>query len=239
MDVDPVNRRYILDAAYLATLNLEFLKSIIKKKNAVTRLRPDWNIKNSVAAARSKILADGVSLNWVVVKTPLGGVLHEDYTLDTEEPDQNLDELFRVAYAKGLIALQVQEQKIGGNYDSTPIDDKKAVGNMSDTPTATDGENEVVSNTGSAGTKTPASKQDDAKPMHKLLLVVSDERDKPVTMRAAFLFLYGIRKEGNRHLVDVQELTQELQSSTEAVVGSARLAEGADYLGLRPSQKSV
>jgi hypothetical protein len=83
-------------------------------------LRPDWNIKNSVAAARSKILADGVSLNWVMVKTPLGGVLHEDYTLDTEEPDQNLDELFRVAYAKGLIALQVQVSLLRQVFGSRP-----------------------------------------------------------------------------------------------------------------------
>jgi hypothetical protein len=83
-------------------------------------LRPDWNIKNSVATARSKILADGVSLNWVVVKTPLGGVLHEDYTLDTEEPDQNLDELFCVAYAKGLIAMQVQVSLLRQVFGSRP-----------------------------------------------------------------------------------------------------------------------
>ncbi|KAJ6577695.1 hypothetical protein B0H19DRAFT_1253015 [Mycena capillaripes] len=224
--IHPDSTRYLLNAQYLEGLDFKFLKvwlipttprfirlwklttnsqSIIKLFNSVSRMKGSWNIGSCEIAAQKKILNDEVSVNWLVVQTPLGKEPHEDYGLDTLEHKQNVDELFRTTFAKGLLPhpnlLEVQKITVLANPITTDDDDGK-------------------------------DKDVEGRLMHKLFLILSDERDTPVSTRAAILFVYGVRKEGDRLLIGVQELVQELQSSSEAIVGSARLAVNLTVGGL-------
>ena len=87
--------------------------------------------------------------------------------------------------------------------------------------------------------------------MHKVFVIVSDERLQPMVSRAAIIFVYEIRAaESDVCFVNTQELVSELQKSPEAVAGPARMSvdialgpmllrtsfyvlrDGAEFLGL-------
>ncbi|KAJ7068869.1 hypothetical protein B0H15DRAFT_807421 [Mycena belliarum] len=70
-------------------------------------MKPNWAIGNNAPAAIAKIIADEVSVNWLVVQTAADESLQDEYELDTEAEERAIDELFRKCYGDGLIQLPI------------------------------------------------------------------------------------------------------------------------------------
>ncbi|KAJ7121166.1 hypothetical protein C8R44DRAFT_736844 [Mycena epipterygia] len=331
MDIDPENQRSVLNGQYLATLPIEFLKQIIKEHYEVKRIKAIWKIHNEISAACHFITQNAVTINWVMVKRPEGGPLHEDYQFDTKPCEQRVDALFRNAVQAREIEVPSMAQplthnlkrasvpksptpinssnnadtnKIPGDVElplntqdvQTPLDPKSSTPTkdlvniqtfkgssdiepieglktppphpksptpgtynwdlddiLNNTQTDTEGE-QLFDFKPHLSSKSPtANDLDDIniKPFYKIFTMVSDERRGPgAAPRATILYVQDVKQEANRVVVQTHELIQELQRSTEAVVGSARLSiaftvnamvlrtsfyilrAGAEYLGL-------
>ncbi|KAJ7151062.1 hypothetical protein C8R46DRAFT_1043261 [Mycena filopes] len=208
----------------LSGLDLELLKDVIKTANNVVRMNPQWKVGSDAQIARKKILADKVSVNWLAVQTPLEKELDEDYILDTiSETHRNIDKVFRTWFASGKVSVPGQPA-----LGSPEIPDKDI-----DIPSTSDQDGKPVE-----------------KPLHKIFVVISDERGSTVTTRAAVLYVEGVTERDSQYFVQTHELVTELQASPEAIHGMARLAinishggmnirtafymlrKGADYVGL-------
>ncbi|KAJ7134924.1 hypothetical protein C8R43DRAFT_956153 [Mycena crocata] len=66
MDPHPDSKRYPLDAAYLHTLEIGFLKEVIKAHQKTDRLSPQWRICDNVQTAVNFLVTRGATINWIV-----------------------------------------------------------------------------------------------------------------------------------------------------------------------------
>ncbi|KAJ7162894.1 hypothetical protein C8R46DRAFT_1221701 [Mycena filopes] len=157
----------ILTLQRTSGLDLELLKDVIKTANNVVRMNPQWKVGSDAQIARKKILADKVSVNWLAVQTPLEKELDEDYILDTiSETHRNIDKVFRTWFASGKVSVPGQPA-----LGSPEIPDKDI-----DIPSTSDQDGKPVE-----------------KPLHKIFVVISDERGSTVTTRAAVLYVEEVR----------------------------------------------
>jgi hypothetical protein len=85
-------------------------------------MNPKWNIGKSVATAVQMIVANRVSVNWIVVQAPIGQALHEDYPLDTMAKDQCIDSFFRMRVADGLSDVPTPMKKPLVRIKSSTLD---------------------------------------------------------------------------------------------------------------------
>ncbi|KAJ7034007.1 hypothetical protein C8F04DRAFT_1260258 [Mycena alexandri] len=192
---------------------------------------PQWKIKTDVETAKAKIVADRISVNWVVIGTPLDQDLHDDYILDTTDlHKRTLDEFFRSMFANGTILIpEVFDPKENNTVDTPPANPPSVGGDqttvLQTTTLQTCDENDK---------HTPNNKDDsvsDNRRMYKIFVLVLDERQLPEIKRGVTLFVYGVRQDGNHYVVKTLELLQELQDSPDPIVGSARLAVNVTHAG--------
>ncbi|KAJ7087606.1 hypothetical protein B0H15DRAFT_949981 [Mycena belliarum] len=180
----------------------------------VRRLDPSWNVKSSSLAARNMIIGDTVSVNWLVVQMPAGQNPVEDYYIDTLAAPRRVDDLFRAVFAAGTITVPVAsglKQALTAG-DGASVAAAPSVSHKSPTP----------------GSPLPLGEDDsdtEPGPMSKIFVIVSDERHGSSSVpRATILAVYKLEERGGKSIVDTRELIQELQSSAEAIIGSARLS---------------
>ncbi|KAJ7716990.1 hypothetical protein B0H16DRAFT_1476344 [Mycena metata] len=242
MNVHPMSRRHRLDRDQLSGIDIESLKvgptssdwihtdlscqTILKITHQVERMDGKWKIRSDIEAAKEKIVADNISVNWVVIGTPLGQDLHDDYILDTTDSHKReLDQFLCKLFAKQIISIpEIFRPKTDNTPDNLPASPLASVGGDQTTVLAAqDSDNRAE------------DKKDDGVdvdlPIYKIFIVVSDEHQLPVDNRGVTLFLSGVRQDGNHYMVKTSELLQKLQNSPDPVVGSARLAVAITHGG--------
>ncbi|KAJ7107370.1 hypothetical protein C8R44DRAFT_744577 [Mycena epipterygia] len=193
-----------------------------------------------------------------------GELTRQNYELDTEEREQRVDTLFRMA---------VQDRTIlaPNNDAQTPLDPKLPTGGDTTEPFKVPSKIEVLDDAetpldrkldsncvdlensnddppsdleiSNAYHRYRTQKQDlhersptptnDTQKFYKIFIMVSDEREGPgATGRATTVYVQDVKQEANCVTVQTRELIQELQHSSQAIVGSARLSVSFTINGL-------
>ncbi|KAJ7509684.1 hypothetical protein B0H11DRAFT_1960654 [Mycena galericulata] len=229
----PDNKRQILDADYLACLDIDFLKSIIKAHQSVKRMNPGWQIKSDVSKAVGFLVEQKVSVNWLFVKMQMEDV-GEDYLLDTLQNERDIDKLFRAAVAGGNLAPPTSTDAIHPEAPTAePLGPTVVLQSTVSSPAISTGT--ILPPSVLQPTDLPPLDDFIGKPMHEVVVIIRDERHgsgQSVVPRAATIHLYELRKEGERHFIKSPELIQELQKSSEAIVGFARLSVDFKIAGM-------
>ncbi|KAF8199875.1 hypothetical protein K438DRAFT_2015879 [Mycena galopus ATCC 62051] len=181
-------------------------------------MQSQWKIGSSVVAASKLILEREISVNWLVIQSTNPTLLdgYDDYELETTIENRDMDEFFRNQVASGTLkvpAPAIKTQHVNTVNEIVPLDPP--------TPNTA-----------------PAASPDVnvARPVVKIFVVVVDERGNSgehiPTPRATTVFVYNLRQEEAEYFVRTRELIEQLQMSSESVVGSARLSLGVLLGGL-------
>ncbi|KAK7055479.1 hypothetical protein R3P38DRAFT_2847288 [Favolaschia claudopus] len=205
----PETQREILDAEYLASLDINMLKSLIKLHRNVNQLRASWKITSHEAACNHAVELK-ISANWLYISQAAQTALNLDikaYEQQTSFENRNIDHFLMVEIANGKLRLPARFSQSAP--ENIP-------------PESLQPETEV-----SAPSPEPQDRE-----MFKVFLILVDERSTTVMPRAATLFIYGVHEDDGKYLVDTKELIEQLQSSSERVTGAARLSIGLTVDGI-------
>ncbi|KAF7360730.1 Reverse transcriptase domain-containing protein [Mycena venus] len=233
-------KRVLLDSEYLATLNLDVLKKIVKLHYNVNQLKTAWKIGNDAAVALNLILKGRASVNWEYVALASKAKVvpdEETYKQETSVPNRNIDNYFMANVANGMIKLpSIYVDADAEPDENAELEEQTSIFSQTITPPPAEQTQKLVSMARPYTPISSSAEQDLDKEMFRVFVILVDERHNSagytVPARATTLFLYNLRKEAGAYFVRTAELIQQLQLSSETIGGSARLSTSLTVSGI-------
>ncbi|KAK6971437.1 hypothetical protein R3P38DRAFT_2813847 [Favolaschia claudopus] len=202
-------------------------QKVVRLHHNVERLKPIWKI-NDHASASEHLIKEGASVNWMYVGQAAAAQLVldvENYKDHTSIANQNVDHFFMVEVANGKLTMPVAHATDYSTTEET-VSNPEVIGGTLSNPEVVDGN---LSN--------PPEIIDDntIRKVFKVFFILVDERNysgPTPSRRATTLFVYHLRDETGAQFVQTTELIEQLQLSSERVVGSARLSVALSVSGI-------